>query len=45
MHHYLPKKIPQTKVKFFQTNSQTGEVEEEAQYVAEHLSEEEKANV
>jgi len=45
MHHYLPKKVPQTKIKFYQTNAKTEEIEEEVLYVAEHLNEEEKGSI
>jgi hypothetical protein len=37
MHHYLPKKISQTKIKFYQLEAESLKVKEEHQYVAEHF--------
>lgn len=36
LHHYLNKKIPQTKIKFYYVNKESLRIEEEDQYVAEH---------
>jgi hypothetical protein len=37
MHHYLPKKVPQTKVKFYQIDRDTLNIDDEHFFVAETL--------
>ncbi|CDW81860.1 chromosome transmission fidelity protein 18 homolog [Stylonychia lemnae] len=41
MHHYLSKKIPQTKIKFYEVDKQTQNIENEFPYVAEKFEQEE----
>lgn len=41
MHHYLPKKVCQTRFKFYQVNKDSLRIEDENFYVSEHLDKEE----
>ena len=37
MHHYLPKKVAQTKIKFYQLDKETSATEDEFAFIAEHF--------
>ena len=45
MHHYLPKKVAQTKIKFHVLNNETDRIEDELLFTAEHTDSDDPKNL